>query len=129
MNETELNNKEENEIRNLVTEIARILTDTKAEDVVLLDVRQVVSFTDYIIIATANSSTHISGLFKAIDESLKNTKFEQFLSRKVETENPWFLLDLFNFVIHIFLKNTRDYYQIERLYFNAKNIAVRNCHE
>lgn len=123
MNETDIIKSEEREINKIVNEIARLLSETKAEDVVLLDVRQVVSFTDYIIIATANSSTHIGGLYKAIIESLKNTKFEQYMPRKIETENPWFLLDLFHFVIHIFLKQTRDYYQIERLYFNAKNIS------
>lgn len=91
----------------------------KAEDIVLMDVRDLTSITDFFIICSGNSDTQIKAIADAIIEGLKNENvkiwhMEGYSSLK------WVLLDYVDFVIHVFQKETRNFYGLERLWGDAK---------
>lgn len=99
-------------------EIARILSDRKAQDVVMLDIRQVSVIADYFVIATGNSERQIRALYREVDEGLSRRGVE---TRHTEgqRESGWVLLDYGDVIVHIFGPQERAYYRLERLWSNA----------
>lgn len=102
----------------LARECARIALDTKAEDLVILDVRGLASFTDYFVIMSGRSTRHVQGLADAISEELSAKRIS---SRNCEglKEGQWVLLDYSDVVVHIFYKETRAFYNLEGLWHDA----------
>lgn len=102
---------------------AQLSEERKAEDVVVLDMRKVANFCDYFVICSASSQRRASGIADLIEE-----KFEQhgFVLKSLEgkREGMWILLDYSDIVIHIFFKDVRDYYALDRLWADAKRIDV-----
>jgi ribosome-associated protein len=106
----------------LAQECARIAMDTKAEDLVILDVRGLTSFTDYFVIISGRSTRHVQGLAEAIDSGLSAKRIS---SRNCEglKEGLWVLLDYNDVVVHVFYKETRAFYDLEGLWHDAPHIA------
>ena len=102
----------------IVLQIANLLKDRKASDIIVLDLKGMTSVTDYFIICTANSSVQIKALIRFIEEFMKGKDFK-LLSRNISFNSPWVLLDYNFFVIHLFLREGRDYYQLEKLWSDA----------
>jgi ribosome-associated protein len=92
----------------------------KAEHVVVLDLRKAGGFTDFFVICTGGNPRQIGAIADAVRESLK-TEFDE---RPTLTEgvhnSEWVLLDYFNFVVHIFSRECRAFYGLERLWGNAE---------
>jgi ribosome-associated protein len=103
---------------NMVLEIARLLKDRKARDIMVLDLNGLTSVTDYFIICTVNSSVQIKALIRFIEEFMKGSDLK-LKSRNISYNSPWVLLDYNYFVIHLFLREGRDYYQLEKLWSDA----------
>jgi len=100
-----------------VKAIVELLKEHKGGDVVLLDVRQMLDWTDYFIIATGASSAHLDGMERHIKEFCDERKIDILRkSRKLNPEDEWRLIDLGSAVIHLFSKETRDFYELERLW-------------
>ncbi|HVN71574.1 MAG TPA: ribosome silencing factor [Desulfomonilia bacterium] len=98
-------------------ELVAALEDKKATDVVVLDVRGVCSFTDYIIICTGMSDRQI----KAMAEHVIATYGKPFGKEGLE-QGRWVLLDYVDVVIHIFQDDLRRYYDMEGMWFEAKRV-------
>jgi ribosome-associated protein len=105
-------------MKKVVIQIAQLLKDRKARDIIVLDLKNLTSVTDYFIICTANSSVQIKALIRFIEEFMKE-KSLKLLSKNISYNSPWVLLDYNFFVIHLFLREGRDYYQLEKLWSDA----------
>lgn len=111
------------EIRDIVIEIAELLDDKKAEKIVILDFEDSNDFTDYMIICHAESKTQIRALANYIEDRMKDNGIKPYNQRKDMEENPWILLDYIFMIVHIFEKETRDFYNIEKLWSEARVIS------
>ena len=95
-----------------------LLHEHKGGDVVVLDLRELNTWTDFFVIATAASNTHSDGLERHIKNFCQENKIEILRrSRKPEAQDDeWRLLDLGYIVVHLMSANARSFYELERLY-------------
>jgi ribosome-associated protein len=96
----------------------RIAADKKAMDVVVLDMRDATSITDYFLICSGVSERQVQAIADAIDEQLGQSGI---VSLGVEgyREGRWILMDYGDVIVHVFSRETRDFYDLERLWANA----------
>lgn len=113
------------EIARLCAEIA---LDTKAEDLVVLDVQGVSSFTDFFVIMTGRSTRHVQGLADAIEGGLRSKKLKTSHAEGLQ-EGMWVLLDLDDVVVHIFYHEQRKFYDLEGLWHDAKRIEFADLEQ
>jgi ribosome-associated protein len=108
----------------LVAEIARFAGDAKAEDVVELDLREVLGYTDSFLILTGRSDRQVKAVHDRVVEGLK--KEHGLLPQRVEglAEARWVLLDYLDVVVHVFTPETREFYGLERLWGEVPARAV-----
>ncbi|MDR0786915.1 MAG: ribosome silencing factor [Gemmatimonadota bacterium] len=98
-----------------VARAVELLLDRKAEDVVLLDLRDVSAATDFFIVATGRSDTHVSAIGDFVAEELRKEGVRAFGVEGMRS-GRWVLLDYVDFVVHIFHPAAREFYQLERLW-------------
>ena len=91
------------------------LNDGKAIDVDLYDVKKLTSMSDYILIASGRSTRQVSALADKLIQNVKENKFET-LGVEGKTEGEWVLVDLGDIIIHIMHPDSREYYQLEKLW-------------
>jgi ribosome-associated protein len=96
--------------------------DKKASDILLLDIREVTTFADYFVVCTGQNPRQIQAIADSIDEALKERGWELF-QREGNSETGWILLDFGDIIIHIFSPKEREYYQLERLWGQAKTVV------
>jgi ribosome-associated protein len=103
----------------LVGEIARFAVDKKAIDVVELDLRGVLGYTDYFLICSGNTPRQTKAIHDGILEGLKRE--HQMLPRRVEgaSRADWILMDYLDVLVHVFTPETRDFYRLEQLWGEA----------
>lgn len=104
-------------------EIARLMEDGKGNDVTLLDISGLNSWTDYFVIVTVNSSAHWQGLYKQIKEFIKENDLEiHVTNRKSPDGDDWNLIDLGAIVVHLMSESARTFYDLEKLWHAGKTI-------
>ena len=103
--------------------ISRIATDRKAMDVVVLDMRDTSSITDYFLICSGGSERQVRAIADAIDEQLEPSGIAS-LGVEGYREGHWILMDYGDVIVHVFSEGTRDYYDLERLWANAPKIGL-----
>jgi ribosome-associated protein len=103
----------------LVSEIERLAADKKAADVVQLDLRGVLDYTDYFLICSGNTNRQTKAIHDSILEGLKHQ--HGALPRRVEglARAEWILMDYLDVVVHIFTPDVRAYYRLEELWGEA----------
>ena len=95
-----------------------VASEKQATDIVMLDMRGPVSFTDYFVILSADSRRQMQGLLEDIDVALGAAGM--FLHhREGTTEGGWVLLDYGDLVVHVFAQEEREYYHLEQLWSRA----------
>ena len=97
---------------------ARAADEKKATDIMIQDVRELVSVTDYFVIATAANSRQVDAITEEIEEQGRVQGGVKPLHREGEG-SVWCLLDYGNFVVHVFQTEARDYYRLEQLWNDA----------
>lgn len=121
--------------------IARFAFDKKAENIVLLDMKDIVNYCDYFVICSGTSSRHVKAIADGIEDGLADLnigiKYKQgldavsgarsFLSGSAsvvpeEHSGRWVLLDMGDVVIHIFEDASREFYALEHLWNEAKPV-------
>jgi ribosome-associated protein len=109
----------------LAERIAEIASDRKANDVRVIDLRGVVSYTDYFVICSGNTERQTKAIHDAIYEELKHSG-ERLLPRRTEGagEARWILLDYLDVVVHILTPEAREYYRLEQLWGEAPARSV-----
>ena len=103
----------------LIAEITRYAADKKAIDVVELDLRGVLGYTDYFLVCSGNTGRQAKAIHDGIMEGLKRE--HGVTPRRVEgsAQTGWILMDYLDVVVHIFTPETRDFYRLERLWGEA----------
>ena len=103
-----------------VTGAVNAARSKKAEHVVVLDLRKAGGFTDFFIICTGNNPRQITAIADAVRETLKTDFDERPTLTEGIDRSEWVLLDYFNFVVHVFSRECRAFYGLERLWGNAE---------
>ena len=105
-------------------EIAKLIMDGKGDDVVLLNVSELNSWTDYFVIATVTSSAQCQGLCKQIKDYIKQNDLEiHTTNRKSPDGDDWNLIDLGVIVVHLMSEQARSFYDLEKLWHVKKLIC------
>jgi ribosome-associated protein len=94
--------------------------DKQASDVVVLDLRDAGGFTDYFLICTGANPRQIKAITDAIEEKLRTELHERPALVEGIERSEWVLLDYFNFVVHVFSRECRSFYGLERLWGSAE---------
>jgi ribosome-associated protein len=102
---------------------ARAALDKKAADLSILDVRDVSSVTDYFLVCSGKSTTHVRTITDAIRQELKADGVRP-LHAEGRPESGWVLLDYGDVLVHVFLEDTRAYYALERLWGDAPGVPL-----
>ncbi len=99
--------------------VAEYAADRKALDIVQLDLRGIISYTDYFVICTGRSDRQAKAIHDAIHQGMKSD--HGMLPRRVEglTQSHWILMDYLDVVVHVFTPETREYYRLEQLWGEA----------
>ena len=95
--------------------------DKKATGVVVLDLKKAGAFTDYFVICSAANPRQVQAIADAVEEALKAQKQRPSLVEGY-ARAEWILLDYFDFVVHVFSRQARDFYGLDRLWGSATRI-------
>ncbi len=98
-------------------------SDKKALDLVVLDLREIASFTDYFVIASGNNERQVQAISDEVFEKLKKSgtaaaRVEGYKSAE------WILLDYGDFIVHVFSDKARKFYDLERLWRESKRVSL-----
>lgn len=102
---------------------ASIALDGQAEELLILDVRGLSTFTDYFVIMNGRSTRHVQALAEAIEGKLRSKRVKVSNAEGL-TEGVWVLLDFDDVVVHIFYHEQRKFYNLEGLWSDAKRVAA-----
>lgn len=106
----------------IVKKIVKALDDKKARDIEIIKIDELTIVADYFVIATANSNTHVRALADEVEYQLEEAgiKADHIEGRAT----GWVLLEYQGVVVHIFLEDARNYYNLERLWEDAAKLDV-----
>ena len=107
---------------NIATQMANFALEKKAEDIVLLDLKGLTDMADFFIIATGSSDQHVKAIVDNIRDGFKIVGKPWHIEGLSNLK--WVLLDYVDIVVHVFDKETREFYDIERLWADAKVTVV-----
>jgi len=104
--------------------VAGYASDVKAQEIVELDLRGVLGYTDYFVIATGGTDRQVKAVHDRIHENMKRE--HGLLPRRVEgvSESRWILMDYLDVIVHIFTPEAREFYRLEQLWGEAPRRAV-----
>lgn len=102
-------------LENMKLAVVDAIEDIKGFDITVMDVRKLTSMTNYMIVASANSSRQAKSIADNVREKLKEKGF-QIRGTEGEKEGEWVLVDLDDIVVHIMVPTTRAYYNLEQLW-------------
>ena len=110
----------------LARRIAAAALEKKAHDLMVLDMRGVVSYTDFFVICTGNTDRQARAIEDGIYQALKHSDDGRLLPERVEghSEARWILMDYLDCVVHIFTPAARDYYRLETLWGEVPALEV-----
>ena len=108
----------------LAKKIAELALTRKANDVVTMDLRGLTSMADYFVVCSADSDVQVKAIAEAVEDGLEQRGASPW--HRESSSSNWFLLDYVDVVLHIFHKNTRPFYNLEKLWGDAKIETVRD---
>ena len=97
--------------------------DKKADDLVLLNLEEVASFTGYFLLCTGHSARQVQAIADSVEEQLGRAGFRPAHFEGYEN-GEWVLLDYVDFIVHVFSESARSYYDLERLWRRAARLPV-----
>lgn len=103
------------EINKKLSIITEAIDDKKGIDVQVMDISGMTSIADYFVIVSGNSSTQAQAIADGIEEKMDESGFEK-IARDGYQSGRWILLDYEDIIVHVFHKEDRDYYKLERLW-------------
>jgi len=116
--------KEKNITDDVLIEITslceKFLEEKKAEDIKVLDLREINSFLDFFIIASVNSLVHLNSLSKDVHDFLRKQNLKE--RGKPESGDKWIVIDFNEIVVHLFTKDARNFYQLDRLWGDSQTL-------
>lgn len=111
-------------IKEIALAAAEAADDKKAVDIEVLDVQNLTIIADYFVICSGNSETQVKAIANGIEKSLSDS---EIYPKKIagKQESRWILMDYADVIIHVFHKDEREFYELERLWADAEKI-LRN---
>lgn len=113
-------------------EMARIaydaLSDKKGEDIKIIDITGVSVLADYFIIANGNSDSQVNALVDNVEEELHKAGYP-LKQREGRANSSWILLDFGDIIVHVFDKENRLFYDLERIWKDGRNITLEELKE
>ena len=116
--------REPDESAELTREIAAIVDDKKGEQIVAIDVRELVSYTDYLVIATARNERQAKAIADEVNLRLKRERSLLPARAEGEREARWVLLDYVDCVLHVQVPEMRERYRLERLWCEGPRLKL-----
>ncbi len=107
----------------LAHEAARLTLTKRAEDVVILDLRELAGVCDYFVIATGHSEIQVRAIADAVEDGLRERGLRVWHSEGYEARR-WLLLDYVDVVVHVFHARAREYYLLDKLWGDAAREIV-----
>ncbi len=110
----------------MVATVVCALQEKKAQDIKALDISAISDIGDAFVIASASNSNQLSAL---MDEIEKKMHEQGFSTRQIEgtQHSGWILMDYYDVIVHLFTVEDRSFYNIERVWTDAKNIPIENA--
>ena len=106
-----------------LNEVVDAALEKNADNLVVLDLRQCEAFTDFFVICSGRSPRQVTAIVESIETRLKKTS-----DRPIHVEGyrlaDWILIDHFDFIVHVFTPETRDFYSLEKLWGNAIRVEL-----
>ena len=109
--------------KRLAEKVGKYALSKKAFDIKILDLRKISAVCDFFVICSANVELHAQAIADAVLDNLEKEGMEAWHNEGYTT-SKWILLDYVDVVVHIFLKDTRDYYSLERLWGDAPVMEI-----
>ncbi|MAJ44852.1 MAG: ribosome silencing factor [Candidatus Marinimicrobia bacterium] len=113
------------ELDDFINHIGELLLEKKAEKILVFDVEKFTSVTDFVIICTSRSTTQTKAIADYIRQNMKESNSLPLSIEGYENLN-WVLMDYANVVIHIFLPEYREFYDLERLWGDANSYKIED---
>jgi ribosome-associated protein len=112
--------------RDWVLDAAAAASAKKAERIVILDVSKQLVITDYFVICSGANERQVRTIAEEVERKLASTYQLKPFRREGEREGRWVLLDYVDFVMHVFLREEREYYDLERLWSDAPSLRYED---
>ena len=106
--------------KKLLREIVACAEEKKAEDILALDVSKTTTISKYFVICSASNSIQV----KSITENIRDNVKEDVWRIEGYEHLNWVIIDYIDVVVHIFLDDIRKYYNLERIWFDAKKVEI-----
>ncbi|MCI8368271.1 MAG: ribosome silencing factor [Clostridia bacterium] len=104
-------------------DICKYLSDKKASSIVYIDVESKTSLCDYFVICSGRSSTQVKSMAENLEEKMEKERGLSPRRREGVREGRWAVLDYEDVIVHIFNDEERDFYRLERLWEDGKNLT------
>ncbi|HSL15639.1 MAG TPA: ribosome silencing factor [Actinomycetota bacterium] len=111
-----------NESRPTAVAAAQAAAAKQAEDIAILDVRELIVITDYFVIASGSTERQVKTIVDEVERILREVHEVKPVRREGESDARWVLLDYVDFVVHVFADEEREYYDLERLWADAPRV-------
>lgn len=109
----------------MIAVVLKAMDEVKGNDIQILDLREIENTVcDYFVIATGTSNTHVNALAGAVQKQVGKQCQEKPWHVEGEQNSEWVLIDYVNVVVHVFQQKTRDFYNIEGLWGDAKITSI-----
>lgn len=107
----------------LATKIVKVLDSKKGIDITGIDIRELTTIGDYFLLVTGTSSPHVKALAEEVEDTLSKEGIEP---RRIEGAQSatWILMDYQDVILHVFTKETREFYNMERLWADAPRMDL-----
>lgn len=108
----------EKEPKNLALEVAKLLRDKRAEELLVLDIEHLTVLASYMVVCSGRSTIQVKAMADELEEKLPE---QQPIRREGYAEGRWIVLDYGSVLVHIFHEQEREYYHMERLWMDGTN--------
>ena len=121
--------KKSNNADQLITTILAGIEDVKGQEIRILDLREIENTVcDYFIVCEGTSNTQVNAIVNSIQKKVSKTLKDKPWHIEGTDNAEWVLMDYVNVVVHIFQKQTREYYDIESLWGDAKTTVIETSY-
>ena len=115
--------------KQLVEVITQGIQEKKGQEIVIVDMQGIEgAICNYFVICTGNSPTQVSAIMDSVEDMARDKAGEKPIRVVGEQQAQWIAMDYVDVMVHIFLPETREYYNIERLWEDAKVDAIPNIY-
>lgn len=105
--------------------IVKACADKKGSDIKVLDLRELTTITDYFVIVSGNSTTQVIAIADEVEDKMNLANYE-LIGKEGYREGTWILLDYGNVVVHIFRKEEREFYGLEKVWADSYELIIED---